>query len=213
MHEQNINYTEAFFRTDHHWTSETAFWASGEIADYVSKNTSIVLDTGKFDVDKYIKRTFKKASLGSLGKIVTASYIEPEDFSVFLPKYETDFHFYSFYENMNIDGPFEKALLDMSVFESDDLYNVSAYGTFLYNAPELVKIDNKLIDNDTSILILGDSYKSSVVPYFAASVKTVYSMNTGFTGSIRSFVKQYKPDLVLVITYPPTLAFFNKGVR
>lgn len=213
MHEQNIDYTEAFYKTDHHWTSETSFWAAGEVADFISKNTSVKIDTSKFDVNKYIKKTFKNCSLGSLGKIVTSSYVSPEDFTIYLPKYETDFHYYSFYEKTDISGPFEKSLVDMSVFESKDLYNVSAYGTYLYNNPELVKIDNKLSENDTSILILGDSFKASVVPYFAPSVKTVYSMNTGFTGSIRSFVEQYKPELVVIMIYPPTLSFFNKGVR
>lgn len=213
LHEQNIDYTEAFFKTDHHWTIDTAFWASGEIAKYIDNNTSVKIKTSKFDINSFSEEVYKGISLGSLGKAVTASYVDPEDFSVILPKYETDFRFYNFYDGSERNGSFEETLVNTDILQTKDLYNVSTYSSYMYTWSDLVSVENKTADNETSILVIGDSFRNSVVPFLSLGVKNVYSMAVSFPGSVDTFLEQYKPDMVIILIYPPVASVFKNGIR
>ncbi len=177
IHERNLDYTDAFFKTDHHWTIETGFWVSGEIADYIKNNTSVKIDSSKFNIDNYTKKVYKDISLGSLGKAVSAAYAEPEDFTVILPKFETDFEFFDFYDHSYRGGSFDKSLINLDILQKKDYYNVSTYSSYMYTWSSLVSIENKMAENDSSILVIGDSFRHSVVPFLSTGVKNVYSIS------------------------------------
>ena len=213
LHEQNISYTDAFFRTDHHWTIDTAFWASGEIVKHIEKNTDIQIDSSKFNIDDFTRKVYKGISLGSLGKIVTASYAEPEDFMTIIPDFETDFRYHDFYDGSERTGSFEKALMNTDILKEKDLYNVSTYSAYMYTWSDLVSVENKLSQNDTSVLIIGDSFRNSVVPFLSLGFKNVYSMATTFSGSINTFIEEYKPDMVIILVYPPVISSFSNGIK
>lgn len=213
MHEQNINYTEAFFRTDHHWTIDTAFWASGEIVKHIEKNTDIHIDSSKFNIDDFTRTVYKDFSLGSIGKVVTASYAEPEDFTTIIPDFKTDFRVHDFYDGSDRTGSFEEALMNTDMLKEKDLYNVSAYSIYMYPWSGVVSVENKLSQNDSSVLVIGDSFKNSVVPFLSLGFKNVYSMIAAFPGSINTFLEMYKPDLVIILIYPPSISSFDDSIK
>ena len=83
----------------------------------------------------------------------------------------------------------------------------------MYTWSDLVSVENKLSQNDTSVLIIGDSFRNSVVPFLSLGFKNVYSMATTFSGSINTFIEEYKPDMVIILVYPPVISSFSNGIK
>ena len=202
MHEQNIDFSDAFFKTDHHWKIDTALWATGEIANHIQQKNYIKIETSKFNIDEYTKKVFKDSNLGSLGKIVTLAYADPEDMEVYLPKFKTDYTMRDFGWDITKSGTFEETLIDMKVLDKTDYYNVSTYSAYMHNVSALACIENHLAQNDSSVLVIGDSFIDSVIPYLSVGVNKAYYMGINFDGSIKTFIKEYRPQLVVMLVYP-----------
>ena len=67
-------------------------------------------------------------------------------------------------------------------------------------------IENENAANpDKKILILRDSFGNNFAPYFAQQYGTVELIDVAdFTGSIKSYIEESKPDTVLLL-YNPTM--------
>ncbi len=82
---------ELFFRTDHHWTIETAFrWHAGFL-DYLRAEHGFVFpDHGRnTDLRNYSVEVFPNRFLGSAGQRVGRYYAEWDDYSLITPSFET----------------------------------------------------------------------------------------------------------------------------
>lgn len=204
MKKQDINFTDAFYRTDHHWKTQTALWAANEIAKNLEKH-SINYSPELLSPDNYTEKVYKDYMLGSLGKTVTLAYTDPEDFSIFYPKFETDFTV-NYYDRGEKSGSLKDSMTDSSIFEKIDYYNVSVYGSFLQGIQPITSIENKKAEGNQRVLVIGDSFSLSVIPYLSTQVRYLDKLDTrSFNGSIRSFVEKTKPDAVVIMYYPGTL--------
>ena len=145
--------------------------------------------------------------------MVSEAYADPEDFTVITPKFKTNFKYFDYYDNSYRIGSFEKSLMNLDILQKKDYYNVSAYSSYMYSWSKLVSVENTLSQNDSSILVYGDSFRYSVVPFLSTGVKKVYSMSEGFTGSMYTFLEKCDPDLVIIIVYPPRITSFNNGIK
>lgn len=207
MHNQKMNFTNSFYKTDHHWKVETGFWASGEIAKKITDLNKINYATDKFNINDYDQRIYENFSLGSLGKQVTLAYVEPEDASVIVPKFQTDFTV-NYYDGGIKKGTFQETMLDMSVFDKIDYYNTSTYSAYLGGVSPVVTITNNNAPNDTNVLVIGDSFSHCVVPYLATGVKKIDKLDLRyFNGSVESFIEKNRPDIVVVMYYPGSLNY------
>lgn len=206
MKAQSMNYTESFYRTDHHWKTGVGLWAAKQISEALSKY-GIPYNEIMLSPDSYNEKTYRNYMLGSLGKQVTLAYTDPEDISIYTPKFHTDFTA-DYYDFGLHEGTFEEAMLDMSVFNRIDYYNTSTYSSYLYGVTPVTSIENHLDDNNKRILIISDSFCHCVVPYLATQVKYIDKLDTRyFNGSVRNFIETTKPDAVIVMFYPGTLNY------
>lgn len=204
LEKKDDNWYSNFFLTDHHWKPETGVWAAGEIAEMLNNDFGYGINSAIGDIEAYTVDVYEKYCLGSQGRIATLTYADPEDISLIYPKNETDFTV-----RYNTDeaktGKFEDVFFDKTNLSNTDYYNHSAYAAYLYGNKALTSIKNNNCKNGKKILVIGDSFNKSVVPYLAQSVESVDLLDRRyFNGSVLDYIEKTSPDVVLV-AYTPTL--------
>lgn len=209
MKQQNMNYTKSFYRTDHHWKAGVALWASRQIAGRLKEN-GLSCDLSKVDINNYDETVYEDYMLGSLGRQVTLAYTDPEDISIYTPKFKTEFTV-DYYDSQKLHGDFKESMLDMSVLEKKDYYNVSTYAAYFYGIDALTHVENNMADNDKRALLICDSFGNSVAPFLSTQVKTLDRMDLRYyNGGVKSFIEKNKPDIVIVLYYPGSFVDCDK---
>lgn len=204
MKKQKMNFTNAFYRTDHHWKTSTGLWATNQIAESLEKY-GIPYNKDLLDIKNYNQKTYENIMLGSLGKKVSLAYADPEDFTLITPKFDTDFSV-NYYNSKLLEGSFKDAFIDMSKLKKIDYYNISVYASYMYGNSPIVNIENKKADNNKRILFIGDSFNHTVVPFLSTQVRYLDVVDLRyFNGGVKSLVEQTNPDVIVVMYYPTTL--------
>jgi hypothetical protein len=208
IHRENLDHHSLFYKTDHHWKTETALWAAGIIAGYLNAHNGFDIDLGLFSPDKYRYEVYKDWFLGSVGKLVTLTRAKPEDISLIYPLFHTDFvfqipsltQFRS--KSVNKQGTFE-VFYDYDHIRELDYYNKNPYLAYLYGDHPFTVIHNNLVHDEKKILFIKDSFGSSLAPFLALGVENMEIIDLrAFYGSLRSYIKQNRPDTVIVMYNP-----------
>lgn len=200
--EQPEEYHDLFYKTDHHWTTETAFRIAGAMAEYLNEEYQFEFPLEYYKEDKYEIDYYEKWFLGSLGKKLTLAVVEPEDYQVYVPNFETDFSIKIPERNIDLTGSFKDVILDYRHLQKKDYYGENMYASFMNRNDALGSITNNLAPTNKGkrILFIKDSYSTPVIPYLALGVEHIDSIyEQVFDGSIRTYIKETKPDMVVVM--------------
>ena len=220
----NTSHHELYYRTDNHWKGETGFWASGIIGDFVKENYRLPLDTSVFDKSKYEFKTLKNWWIGAQGKKVTLAKTNPEDFTLIYPEFENNLSISVPYKNVYKTGDFSVTYNNSLVYPKD-YYKKYTYLSYGYGCQPTITIKNNLATNDTHILVIKDSFADSVYPFLALSVAQVdiidpryYFFDKDNNISIKEYIKQLNPDLVIMlysplVTYFPNCTYFDEEIK
>lgn len=200
----NAEYHELFFRTDHHWKMSSALTATSLIANELS-DMGIAVDKSHLTPDSYTIENFPNSFLGSQGKKVTLVNTEVEDFALYHPRFSSQVHFAIPNRALDVTGDFD-VFYDMTcVGKSADVYNKGQYSAYAYGDNALVRADNLLLDSypEQKVLLIRDSYCDPVVPFLSMGVKHLITLDMRhFYGSLRTFIAQEKPDVIIVMYTP-----------
>ena len=206
--EEYDNYEDAFYKTDHHWKTTTAFRGAQILIEYMNKKGYTSIDESKIATEKFTIETYEKYFLGSQGKKVTLAVAEPEDYQLMIPMYDTNFTINIPERNIEMQGDFKSTLLDYRHLQKIDYYNENCYASFMNRNDVYCKIINH--DDgieEKKILIIKDSYSTPLIPYLALGVKeidAIYEML--FDGSIQTYIDETQPDLVVVMYSSTSMA-------
>jgi hypothetical protein len=202
IREDNLNHRSLFYRTDHHWKTETGLYASKKILEFMNEKFGFESDTEKLDAENFTVKTWREWFLGSQGKKVTLARCTPDDFSLIFPKYETLFRYVLPSKKMDETGSYSVAY-DMTQVEKKDYYARSPYHANNFGDRPLIQIENLLDAEKKRILIMHDSFGDCVISCLALAEKNVDSIDLRhFTGSVKNFIVQTSPDAVLVLYNP-----------
>ncbi len=84
-----------------------------------------------------------------------------------------------------------------------DFYKNHSYSVYLDGNKAMERIEGMDAPNDTRVLLLRDSNAGVVAPFLALAFRRLDTLDLCyFTGSVRSYIDQEKPDLVLVMYRP-----------
>lgn len=193
-------YHRLFFRTDHHWLPTTGLWAAGQIAKRMEEDFGMRFPDVLLRRENYRKEPYPAYFLGSQGKKKTLVFAEPDDFFLLYPKFPTHMHYEIPGLGIDTDGDFS-VTYDMHELERKDFYGSNPYAAYNYADCSLIRIENFAPEaTDTKILVVKDSFTNSVAPFLALTVKHMDIIDPRwFKGSIRSYVRETHPDIVLVI--------------
>lgn len=207
MHNAGMNCYDGFFVTDNHWNIETAFWATGVIADKLNARYDFRFDKEVFCVDNYEKKVYENWVQGTVGRGVTLVNAPYDDISVLIPKFETSLNMKIPNLNMDKTGTFLETMINPVAFERRSTVYHGAYDAFAYSKPPITEVTNYLEknNNEKSILLLRESFAGPVITYMSLGIEKLYAVTPeGFTGSIESYISQVEPDMVIILYTAPT---------
>ncbi len=214
IHENNIDHYSLFFKTDHHWTTNAAFLVSGFITDKLAIGYRFPVRNDITDINNYYVQTYKNYFLGSIGKRVGQYYAGVDDYSLILPKFSTEMSTTFYKKDGSVDernGSFEDTFIFYENLEKRDYFYSNPYAAYLYGNPPLITMRGN--ETEKKILMLSDSYSSPVLPYLTlSSCSEIHRLDPRYyNDSVRQYIKEFNPDIVIVMVFPGTFSdnFFH----
>lgn len=202
--EDELDLSKLFYKTDHHWTTNTAFWAVGEVVDYLNENYNMNLDEEGFytDLNNYNQTTYKDFFLGSQGRRVGRFYAGVDDYTLITPNFDTDYEvtINKSDSSTTYTGNFEETILKENLLdESKSVYTNRYASYFGGDYPEVI-VKNKLNTSGKKVLIVKDSY---ALP-FSAFLSNMFAETRlvdlrYYKEDLSTYINEYKPDLVLYV--------------
>ena len=203
MDSEHLDYSTMFYNTDHHWRTETAFWAVGEVVNYLKETTGIDLDPNNFYTNSknYTSVLYEDSFLGSQGRRVGKYYGGVDDYTLILPDYETNYTVTINKSNSSTttEGTFEEAIVKYHLLNTEDIFTNRYAAYWGADFPEVI-VENHLADKDFKVLILKDSFGLPFSAFLSTMVSETRLLDTRYyDGDVAQYVKEYNPDLVLYV--------------
>ena len=214
---------ELFYKTDHHWKIETAFYAFGEFIKYLSENydyctnSNLQLLTNK---DNFEFVTMEDCYLGSWGRRTGLMYAGAEDFTYIKPDFEANFSIKrvagdakyeatgSFYDLVMSPKRVEKEKYGPSQEELSAGFGENGIYTDLYSVymdgyTAEMQMTNHSIDSNKKVLIFHDSFGFPFSSFMALSAKEVRVIDLrNWHGDIKSYISDFQPNFVVTLYNP-----------
>jgi hypothetical protein len=209
--EKFSKYENAFYNTDHHWTSEASMVALREtiiklkrdkVLKYQCNDTTLLLEN--------LETVYSPHEwLGSLGRKLGAVQLSKDSFSYFRPaSQDTNFMYTSFDKSLNElahrGGTFERAYIIPDLINNRDI-RTSRYGAFLENNYAYERLHNS--KGKGNVLIIKDSFGRPFSVYSSLLFKNVITVDFRILNS-SSFIEVLDSnaiDLVMVLYSPSAL--------
>jgi hypothetical protein len=206
-----------FYKTDHHWTIQTSFWAYTKIFNRLSNEYGFTFDPKYAKVSNFNSVDFKDGFLGSIGNRVGKYYVGVDDFTYLEPKFETDFTVtkqdYN-YQTKSISGPFSDSILDKNMLrKKNNSEPVNRYAVYHGGDwPQEFIVNHNQYKH--KVLIIKDSFALPVAAFLALNVHQLEMIDLRWYKqdmSVTDLVKNFLPDIILFIYKPSSL--FDKNHR
>lgn len=174
-----------YFRTDHHWTALGAYYAYAAICEELGMEPAELSDFTLSDRGDFKGTHSSKVARPQKLKIDNLiAYVPPQEIAASVV-----------YEWGSKEVPLLKDIPDEKIF--------SKYLTFLGSDYELMALVNEEIQDDSTCLVVKDSYGNAFAPFVTQNYHTVYVMDyrSFHRGSLSKFVEEYNVDDVWFIPY------------
>lgn len=206
IYNAGIDQYDFFFKTDHHWTPEGAFWAFGTISEVLNEEYGFDIDERYYDMENYTMEVYEDWCLGSQGRRVGTLLAGVDDISLITPNFETDFIFEAIYDDVYKTGTFVEALLDYENIEIKDYYNLDAYSVYTGANSELKSITNTLNSDGKKVLFVKDSFARVLSPFFVLGCSQVDLIDIRYYNekSLMDYIEDNDYDMVIFL-YNPSL--------
>lgn len=204
--EQELDKEQLFYRTDHHWRVETAFWAAGQTVAYLNEQLGLNIDADGFycDIENWEQTTWQQNFLGSQGRRVGRLYGGLDDFTLLTPAFETDFQVilddYDSEEQTIREGSFADTLLDWDMLNDESVYT-NRYGAYWGADYPTVLADNRQNEDGPTVLIVKDSYSLPYGAFLATMVDKLYMVDLRYydLANLAGYIKEIQPDVILIM--------------
>lgn len=195
-----------FYRTDHHWRVETAFWAVGRTVAEAERLWSWQLDPEGYytDLTNWRQTEYRQNFLGSQGRRVGRFYGGLDDFTLLVPDFDTRFRLEKKLHTGQLEvsqGSFEEVILDKSLLEAESVYT-NRYGAYWGADYPTVLADNLLIGEEgLSVMIIKDSYSLPYGAFLATMVDKLYMVDLRYFAidGLAQYIREVQPDLILIM--------------
>lgn len=191
-----------FFRTDHHWKIEAGMWSTEIILNKLNSLYHFDIKNDVIKSSNFVEKNFENAFLGSQGKKISLGKATPEDISILLPKFKTDVKYTVLSKSINMELRGDLSIYyNLNAIKEDiDYYDDDSYNVYAYNNDGMSLMHNYLSSNHLKVLMIRDSFSRTIFPFIGLSVEELHAVDKrSFNGSIKRYIDEYKPDLVLII--------------
>ena len=174
--EQGKTAEEIFFKTDHHWTIQTAFDAFVELTNHLNEKYDENLDLYYTDKNNYEYVTYENIFIGSQGRDAGVNYVGADDFTYILPKFKSSYTGKFTYSADKVeyrDGAMQHVLINTKLLEIEDYYDRELYAAYL----DGVRMQDYIVNNNNpdglNVLFLRDSFSSPLATFFSSYCSTM----------------------------------------
>ncbi|MGL4362401.1 MAG: DHHW family protein [Cellulosilyticaceae bacterium] len=205
IEEDGLNKDELFYKTDHHWKTETAFYAYMKVAERLIDDFNLNISKPNINRDMYNITTYEDCFLGSQGRKVGKYYVGVDDYTLITPNYDTSYEveYSSNKEKVVLEGTFEHTLIKPKFLDMDRPVETDRNAAYQGgNRPEVI-INNK--DNtEGKLLIIQDSFGVPFSSFMSLSVAEVRTLDIRryLEKSLKEYIQDYSPDAVLFLYSP-----------
>lgn len=169
MFNDGINQYDYYYKTDHHWTTEGAFYAYCKIVEWISDNTGTTYDKKLTDLNNYKIDTYKKWHLGMRGQRTGKYFAGIDDFDLIHPDFETII----INRTDGTTGSFDEMIINWDKFSATSPQDRSTYdGAYTKNHINDIQAINA--DTDLTVLMQSDSFSRAVSPYMLLTYENYY---------------------------------------
>ncbi len=197
---EGLTESDIFFNTDFHWKPSAGILADGLLASYLNERCGYSIDLSLFDPGNYHVETEEKSFMGFMGKKVTAEYVEPDDFPIWYPDYETNMEVSISYFSNSRTGTIPETLFWYDQLDTANLYTGNKYQFYGYGDQALIRIHNNLVQDGKRLLMIKTSYANCMYPYLGAAIENLDVIDLrAFGGSIQKYIEETDPDTVVVV--------------
>lgn len=186
--------TQIFYKTDHHWTADGAYYAYAELGSLIGFNPyapdHFTMQTLS---DDFCGTTYSKSGFFFIpGEEIRAPMIESGRYKMTIVDTETEFD----------------TLYDTAYLNKKDKYSL-----FLSGNNAHVKIFDTQNSEKETLLIIKDSFSHSIAPYLCEHYNIELIDPRYYSGSIEEYVKENNIEKVLFLFGIDTLSSANISIR
>ncbi len=214
--DSGMELSRVFYRTDHHWRTETAFWAASRFCDWMGEAYGEDIDPEGYykEPSHYHFITYKNAFLGSMGRKAGRLYAGTDDFTLIFPKFSTDYRYRGSHSgNRAISGRFEEVLIDWAALQGgENSFDADFYGAYLYGNPGFTHIENRGRQDGPDICLVKDSFAVPFAAFVSLRCRTVDLIDPrAYEGDYTEVLKNGGYDYVILMFSPQNLTeeFFS----
>jgi len=199
-----------FFRTDHHWTTKTAFWAFTKVANRMADDYGFEINKDYLNLDEYIVSSYPQSFLGSEGRRVGQLYSGLDDYDFIAPGFDTEISVKIFKENGEVrsqDGNFVEAIVFAPLLDMEADPSTNHYACYFGGDYPNVIIKNHNLDNG-KVLIVKDSFALPFVAFLSNVVQEINMIDLRYftNKSLADYISDYQPDMVMILYNPSSLS-------
>lgn len=213
MKEDGKYTVSSFYKTDHHWTIQTAFGAFTQFVNVLQEKYDLQFPHKDLytDLNNFNQIVYKDSFLGSMGEKEGILYSGTEDFTCIYPKFDTSYNFYAQTDSheLNLSGRFENTIIFNSVLQGKgNIYDAQSdkYFAYMDGNPGFVEITNNSEPNGPRVLFIKDSLIVPTASFLSLGCSKVYMIDPRYyAGSIEKVLSSYKFDYVFVSYSPQNL--------
>lgn len=206
---EGMSFTDAFYKTDHHWKFETAFWAVGQALEEISDMTDIKFDPFYSDINNWTQTLYEDSFLGSHGKREGTLYAGVDDINVLLPDFETDLTYQVPHSKINKTGTLKNIFFNKTTLEINSLDDYMSKNTYTVYGSDYgyEVIENHLSYHDFKVLVIDDSFGIPFTRYLIPHVSELHMVDFryGEKWEVADFYKaleEIQPDFVYILFNP-----------
>lgn len=195
-----LELTDYLMVTDQHWSTRAAIVMSQRIAEEITKVTGVELDTTRIDIDNLDSQTYEKLFLGKYGQRIGTGNVDPDDITIYWPKYDTNIHRYTKYlqDTFDLNGAFYDSVIRWKYLTPDagKTWNIKAY--YDYGLTENYDIFENEDGGNVAILLLKDSYSAPMGSFLALMANKVVAVDLRRSDyTLSELLETYQPDVVV----------------
>lgn len=210
MRSRNIQSFDAFYKTDNHWKTKTAFDAVPCICQELNRLYGIPFVEEQFDINNYHCTIYPQIFMGERGQIPGLLYSGLDDYELILPRYETDYSWICKNFNMYKRGSAEEALLFHPHLDWN-FYDLHQYGVYAGGDYNHLQIINHKKKKTGKLLCIHDSFTKPMAMFLAPHFSELHFVDLRKTPQgkrgvdkqdLFQLLEEINFDVVLMMYYP-----------
>ena len=208
--ESNGIYANWFFRTDHHWKPEAAFFAWQNLAAELADRYGFETDPALTDPASWSTTVLEDFFLGSQGKRVGTLYAGTDDLTLYTPQFPTDLTYANADGSFTRTGPFNTSVCFPERVAARDWFNGNPYTYYSGGDYGMTTITNHKNPEGPRVVLLRESFSCTLAPFLALSCSELVTVDLRyFEGDLLETVEALDPDLVLTLYAASTTGLDN----